>query len=129
MHQQLIEKADEFGVDSPSSIQQRDHPKRNVKKPTNHYLCRRRRPKAPPGNTQLTRSRCFNLQTFCMKANTKKLELGCSQMNNITIGLPDVEAVILLEVQKSNKSFKDMYQQLIKQIRWEYQKTQNGSGR
>ena len=44
-------------------------------------------------------------------------------MKTITIRLPDVEAAMLLEVQKRNKEFKDLQQLLIQQIRQEYQET------
>jgi hypothetical protein len=43
-------------------------------------------------------------------------------MKTITIRLPDVEAAMLVEVQKRNKEFKDLQQLLIQQIRQEYQK-------
>ena len=42
-------------------------------------------------------------------------------MKTITIRLPDVEAAMLVEVQKRNKAFKDLQQLLIQQIRQEYQ--------
>ena len=41
-------------------------------------------------------------------------------MKTITIRLPDVEAAMLLEVQKRNKAFKDLQQLLIQQILQEY---------
>ena len=50
-------------------------------------------------------------------------------MKTITIRLPDVEAAMLVEVQKGNKAFKDLQQLLIQQIRQEYQKSSGGSGR
>ena len=50
-------------------------------------------------------------------------------MKTITIRLPDVEAPMLVEVQKRNKAFKDLQQLLIQQIRQEYQKSSGGSGR
>mgnify|MGYP003341613012 FL=1 len=50
-------------------------------------------------------------------------------MKTITIRLPDVEAAMLVEVQKGNKALKDLQQLLIQQIRQEYQKTSGGSGR
>ena len=43
-------------------------------------------------------------------------------MKTITIRLPDVEAAMLVEVQKKNKAFKDLQQLLIQQIRQEYRK-------
>ena len=50
-------------------------------------------------------------------------------MKTITIRLPDVEAAMLVEVQKGNKAFKDLQLLLIQQIRQEYQKSSGGSGR
>ena len=50
-------------------------------------------------------------------------------MKTITIRLRDVEAAMLVEVQKGNKAFKDLQRLLIQQIRQEYQKTSGGSGR
>ena len=50
-------------------------------------------------------------------------------MKTIAIRLPDVEAAMLVEVQKKNKAFKDLQQLLIQQIRHEYQKSSGGSGR
>ena len=38
-------------------------------------------------------------------------------MKTISIRLPDVEAAMLVEVQKGNKAFKDLQQLLIQQIR------------
>jgi hypothetical protein len=50
-------------------------------------------------------------------------------MKIVTIRLPDVEAAMLVEVQKKNKAFKDLQQLLIQQIRQEYHKTSGGSVR
>ena len=50
-------------------------------------------------------------------------------MKTIAIRLPDVEAAMLVEVQKGNKAFKDLQQLLIQQIRQEHQKTSGGLGR
>ena len=41
-------------------------------------------------------------------------------MKTITIRLPDVEAAMLIEVQKRNKSFRDLEGLLLQQIRREY---------
>ena len=43
-------------------------------------------------------------------------------MKTITIRLPDVEAAMLVEVQKKNKAFKDLQQLMIQQIRQAYRK-------
>ena len=47
-------------------------------------------------------------------------------MKTITIRLPDVEVAMLVEVQKGNKSFKDLQQLLIQRIHREYAKTPTG---
>jgi hypothetical protein len=47
-------------------------------------------------------------------------------MKTITIRLPDVEAAMLVEVQKVNKSYRDLQGLLINQIQQEYAKTPKG---
>ena len=47
-------------------------------------------------------------------------------MKTITILLPDVEAAMLVEVQKVNKVYRDLQGLLIRQIQAEYQKTPKG---
>ena len=47
-------------------------------------------------------------------------------MKTITIRLPDVEAAMLLEVQKVNKAYRDLQGLLINQIQREYAKTPKG---
>ena len=47
-------------------------------------------------------------------------------MKTITIRLPDVEAAMLVEVQKVNKAYKDLQGPLISQIQQEYAKTPKG---
>ena len=47
-------------------------------------------------------------------------------MKIITIRLPDVEAAMLVEVQKVNKAFRDLQGFLISQIQQEYAKTPKG---
>jgi hypothetical protein len=51
---------------------------------------------------------------------------GGSQMKTITIRLPDVEAAMLVEVQKVNKAYKDLQSLLLNQIQQEYAKTPRG---
>ena len=43
-------------------------------------------------------------------------------MKTITIRLPDVEAAMLVEVQKRNKAFKDLQGLLMQQVRGEFEK-------
>ena len=47
-------------------------------------------------------------------------------MKSITIRLPDVEAAMLVEVQKVNRAYRDLQALLITQIQAEYQKTLKG---
>jgi hypothetical protein len=47
-------------------------------------------------------------------------------MKTITILLPDVEAAMLVEVQKRNKDFRDLQAFLVKQIQLEYGKVKIG---
>ena len=47
-------------------------------------------------------------------------------MKTIIIRLPDVEAAMLVEVQKINKAYRDLQGLLINQIQTEYQKTPKG---
>ena len=44
-------------------------------------------------------------------------------MKTITIRLPDVEAAMLVEVQKVNRAYRDLQGFLISQIQQEYAKT------
>jgi len=43
-------------------------------------------------------------------------------VKTITIRLPDVEAAMLIEVQKVNKAYRDLNDMVLKQVRWEYEK-------
>ena len=47
-------------------------------------------------------------------------------MKTVTIRLPDVEAAMLLEVQKTNGAYRDLQVLLLNQIRQEYGKTPSG---
>ena len=47
-------------------------------------------------------------------------------MKTITIRLPDVEAAMLVEVQKRNKNFRDLQLLVVQQIRLEYKKMDRG---
>ncbi len=48
-------------------------------------------------------------------------------MKTLTIRIPDVEAAMLVEVQKTNKAFRDPQGLLLGLIRQEYQKNRAGS--
>ena len=45
-------------------------------------------------------------------------------MKTITIRVPDVEAAMLVDLQKVNKAYKDLQGLLLQKIRLEYQKMQ-----
>jgi len=47
-------------------------------------------------------------------------------MKTISIRLPDVEAAMLVEVQKVNRAYRDLQGLLISQIQQEYAKTPKG---
>ena len=47
-------------------------------------------------------------------------------MKTITIRLPDVEAAMLVEVQKSNRAYRDLQGLLVSQIQQEYAKNPKG---
>ena len=47
-------------------------------------------------------------------------------MKTITIRLPDVEAAMLIEVQKVNKAYRDIQGLLVSQIQEEYAKIPKG---
>ena len=47
-------------------------------------------------------------------------------MKTIAIRVPDVEAAMLVEVQKVNKAYKDLQSLLLNQIQQEYAKTPKG---
>ena len=47
-------------------------------------------------------------------------------MKTITICLPDVEAAMLVEVQKVNRAYRDLQGLLVSQIQQEYAKTPKG---
>ena len=47
-------------------------------------------------------------------------------MKTITIRLPDVEAAMLVDVQKVNRAYRDLQRLLMSQIQQEYAKTSKG---
>ena len=49
-------------------------------------------------------------------------------MKTLTIRIPAVEAAMLVELQKTNKSFRDLQKLLLDLIREEYSKTVQGRG-
>jgi len=50
-------------------------------------------------------------------------------VKTITIRLPDVEAAMLVEVQKKNRAYRDLQGLLLSQIQQEYQKTLTASAK
>jgi len=50
-------------------------------------------------------------------------------MKTITIRLPDVEAAMLVEVQKVNRAYRDLQRLIAGQIRQEYAKSSDGKSK
>jgi hypothetical protein len=69
----------------------------------------------------------FTLITCCDCREAGAIgDAGGSQMKTITIRLPDVEAAMLMEVQKVNRAYRDLQGLLVSQIQQEYAKTPKG---
>ena len=106
------------------------HQKRNEKKPTHYHLPRRRRPAAPPGTALAEKKPLPEYLSLLQRSDCREAgATGGSQMKTITIILPDVEAAMLVNLQKRNRSYKDLKNLLIGQIQKEYQQTFKGNGR
>ncbi|QNG28491.1 hypothetical protein [Synechococcus sp. LTW-R] len=94
---------------------------------THHHLPRRRRPTTPPGIAPAEKkpaSQCVGILS-CSDCG----EVGATgekQMKTLAIRLPDVEAAMLVEVQKVNRAYRDRQGLLISQIQQEYAKTPKG---
>ena len=92
------------------------HSKANEKKSTHNHLSRRRRTEAPPGTAPVEEkpvSQCVGVLS-CRNCG-ETWAIGGSHMKAITIRLPDVEAAMLVAVQKKNWRFKDI-QMLLRQL-------------
>ena len=94
------------------------HQKRNEKKPTHYHLPRRRLPEAPPGTASAEEKPLPQYLSILQRSDCREVgETGGSQVKTITIRLPDVEAAMLVEVQKRNLDFRNISQFLVRQIR------------
>ena len=96
---------------------------RNETKPAHDYL--------PQGRGSTTSSRTAPIEEKPLPEYLRILQssdcgeagaTGGSPMKTFTIRLPDVEAAMLVEVQKSNKELKDLRLFLLNYIRREYEK-------
>ena len=106
------------------------HPEGNEKKPTQHHLSRRRSSATAPSTAAAEEKPLPEYLSILQRSDCGEVgATGEKQMKTIAVRLPDVEAAMLVEVQKGNKAFKDLQQLLIQQIRQEYQKTSGGLGR
>ena len=84
-------------------------------------LPRRRRPAAPPGTFAAEEKQMPQYLSILQRSDCRKAgATGGNQMKTITIRLPDVEAAMLLEVQKVNRAYRDLQGLLMSQIREEY---------
>jgi hypothetical protein len=92
-----------------------------------HHLPTGRRPATPPGTAPAEEK--LPPQYFSILQRSDRREAGAIggiEVKTITIRLPDVEAAMLLEVQKVNKACKDLQSLLLNQIQQEYQKVSSG---
>jgi hypothetical protein len=100
------------------------HPKGNEKKSTHDHLPRRRRPATPPGTAPAEEKPLPEYLSILQSSDCRETGAsGGTQVKTIIIRLPDVEAAMLVEVQKVNKAYRDLQGFLIHQIQQEYQKT------
>jgi hypothetical protein len=101
-------------------------PKQNEKKSTHHYVPRKRCPATPSDPASTKKDPLSERFSVLQEGNCRKIgatsEGGGCQVKTITIRLPDVEAAMLLEVQKTNKAFRDLQGLVLNQIRQEYLK-------
>ncbi|WP_415398994.1 hypothetical protein [Synechococcus sp. W4D4] len=103
------------------------HPKRNEKKPTHHHLPRRRCPTTPSGTAPAEKKPASQYLSILSCSDCGEVgATGEKQMKTIAIRLPDVEAAMLIEVQKVNRAYRDLQGLLISQIQQEYAKTPKG---
>jgi hypothetical protein len=121
---------EEGSVDPCFEIKRSDQGEKNETKPTHHHLPRRRRSAAPPSTAALEEKPLPEYLSIlscsdCREAGAIRAS-GGSQMKTITIRLPDVEAAMLVEVQKVNRAYRDLQGLLVSQIQQEYAKTPKG---
>ena len=94
------------------------HQERNEKKPTHYHLPRRRYSAAPSGTAPAEEKLLDEYLSILQRSDHREAGAsGDSQMKTITIRLPDVEAAMLVEVQKRNLDFRNISQFLVRQIR------------
>jgi hypothetical protein len=88
---------------------------------------RRKLPATPPGTAAAEEKPLPEYLSILQRSDCRKAgATGGTQVKTITIRLPDVEAAMLLEVQKVNKAYRDLQGLLISQIQQEYAKTPKG---
>ena len=93
----------------------------NEKKPTHHCSPRRRRAAAPSGTAPAEEKQMPQYLSLLQRSDCGEVgATGGSQVKTITIRLPDVEAAMLVEVQKRNRDFRNIQVVLVKAIRQEY---------
>ena len=95
--------------------------------PTHDYLPRRRCPAAPPGTSSIEEKPLPEYLCILQESDSREAgATGAEQMKTIAIRLPDVEAAMLVEVQKVNRAYRDLQGLLVGQIQQEYAKTSQG---
>ena len=99
------------------------HQEGNEKKPTHYHLPRRRYSAAPSGTAPAEEKPLDEYLSILQRSDHREAGAsGDSQLKTITIRLPDVEAAMLVEVQKRNLDFRNISQFLVRQIRAEHAK-------
>ena len=97
---------------------------RDETKPTHDYLPRGRGSTTSSGTSSIEEKPLP--EYLCILQESRSREAGATgaeQMKTISIRLPDVEAAMLVEVQKVNRAYRDLQGLLISQIQQEYAKT------
>ena len=91
--------------------------KRNEKKPAHHHLPTRRCPATSSGTAFPEDKTLLEYLSILQSSDCGEAgATGESQMKTITIWPPAVEAAMLVEVQKKNIDFRNIFQFLVRQI-------------
>ena len=97
---------------------------RDETKPTHDYLPRGRGSTTSSGTTPIEEKPLPEYLRILQNSDCGEAgATGGSPMKTFTIHLPDVEAAMLVEVQKVNQSYRDLQGLLVSQIKQEYAKT------
>ena len=97
---------------------------RDETKPAHDYIPRGRGSTTSSGTAPLEDKPLLEYLSILQRSDCGEAgATGEKQMKTIAIRLPDVEAAMLVEVQKVNKAYRDLQGFMMSQIQTEYQKT------